>query len=865
MIKRALFIIAFLAAGNLVFASEASVYNLDNGQTVIIKEVHTNPIVTIDTWIKTGSINEDDSNNGVSHFLEHLFFKGSTNHPPGEFDKILESKGAITNAATSKDFTHYYITIPSNYFDLALELHADMLLHPLIPRKELEKERKVVIEEIAKDETEPQSVVYDNLMEMLYTTHPYKRQVIGTRDIISTIQREEILNYYNKFYTPSNMITIISGDVDSEKTIALINKYFTSDDRKAAKLTFPSEKPLTEQKTKTEYLPAQAGYMLIGFRGVKADDKDGYALDVLSTILGDGRSSVFYKNIKDSKQLAYSIGASNAGFRDDGIFYISANFVPQNLEKLQNAIFEEISNIQKNGVTEKQVELAKNVIERDTYYSRESVSNIAQEIGYIYVVTGDIKYYENYLENIKKVTPSDVKRVANKYLGEDKSAISVVLPEDTKEVGISSKTPTKEATPATLLSENNETKKYKLSNGAELILTPNDVNEIIAISIQAKGGTFLDKIPGTSTMTADVMMRGTRKYSPTEFAQILEDNGIKISPSVKADAFQVNILTTKPEYEKTIELINEVINNATFDDYEIEKTRTEKLNKIKQNRDIPLQVAIENYKNLIFEGTPYSYTSKIFEKTYPQIDHEEIVNYYNKIFYPENVVISINGDVDSQKAIEDFTKIFDNRKEGEKFDYQTYSQIMGRLTSQKEAVKIMPQTKTDWIFIAWQTCGVDGKKDYAALQVMDSLLGSGMSSRLFKNLRDQEGLAYQLGSGYIPSILKGSFVVYIGTNPQNLDKAKDLLLKEVFRLKKEFVGTKELKEAKDKLIGNYIIARETNLEKASSLGWYEISGRGYEFDDEYIKLINSVTESDIIEAANKYFNNNYVISIVKPQ
>ncbi len=865
MIKRILFILTVFIIGSSVYASDAAVYNLDNGQTVVIKEVHTNPIVIIDTWIKTGSINEDDTNNGVSHFLEHLFFKGSTNHPPGEFDKILESKGAVTNAATSKDFTHYYITIPSNYFDLALELHADMLLHPLLPRKELERERKVVIEEIAKDETEPQSVVYDNLIEMLYTNHPYKRQVIGSRDIISTIQRDEILDYYNKFYAPSNMITVISGDVDAEKTIALINKYFASDGRKTPKLTFPSEKPLTQQKTKTEYLPAQSGYMLIGFRAVKADEKDGYALDVLSTILGDGRSSVFYKNIKDSKQLAYSISASNAGFRDDGIFYISANFVPQNLDKLQNAIFEEIENVKKNGVTEEQVELAKNVIERDTYYARESVSNIAQEIGYTIVVTGDIKYYDNYLSNIEKVTPSDVKRVANKYLGKDKSAVSIILPENCKEVEISSKTPVKEASPAVLESQNSETKKYKLSNGAEILITPNDVNEIVAISIQAKGGTFLDKIPGTSVLTADVMMKGTSKYSPTELARILEDNGIKIAPSVRPDVFQVNVLTTKPEYGKTIELLNEVINNATFDDYEIEKARTEKLNKIKQSRDIPVQVAIENYKDLIFEGTPYSYTSKIFEKTYPKIDHEEIVNYYNKIFNPENIVISINGDVDSEKVIEDFTKIFDGRKGGEKFDYKTYSQILGRLTTKKEAVKIMPQTKSDWIFIAWQTCGVENKKDYAALQVIDSLLGSGMSSRLFKNLRDQEGLAYQLGSGYAPNILKGSFVVYIGTNPKNLDKAQSLLLKEVFRLKKEFAGTKELKEAKDKLIGNYIIARETNLEKASSLGWYEVSGRGYGFDDEYIKLINSVTESDIIEAANKYFNDNYVISIVKPE
>ena len=448
MMKKILFIFIAFIIGSSVFANEAAIYNLENGQTVIIQEVHSNPIVTVDTWIKTGSINETDKNNGVSHFLEHLFFKGSTNHAPGEFDKILETKGAITNAATSKDFTHYYITIPSNYFNLALELHADMLLNPLLPRKELERERKVVIEEIAKDETEPQSVVYDNLISMLYTTHPYKRQVIGTRDIISTIQRDEIMDYYNQFYVPSNMVTVIVGDVDTIKTLELIQKYFNCENKKVEKENFAAEKQLTEQKKKTEYLPAQSGYMLIGFRGVKAVNKDSYALDVLATILGDGRSSVFYRNIKDKKQLAFSIGASNAGFRDDGIFYVSANFTPENAEKLEQAIFEEIHNIQKNGVTDSQVQLAKNIIERDTYYGRESISNIAQEIGYTMVITDDIKYYQNYVDNIKKVTPGDVKRVANKYLGIEKSAVSIILPESMKEVKVSQKVPTKEASTA---------------------------------------------------------------------------------------------------------------------------------------------------------------------------------------------------------------------------------------------------------------------------------------------------------------------------------------------------------------------------------------------------------------------------------
>lgn len=161
--------------------------------------------------------------------MEHLFFKGSTNHAPGEFDKILETKGAITNAATSKDFTHYYVTIPSKDFDLALEMHSDMLLHPLIPRKELEKERKVVIEEIMKDANSPSTLVYDNLVNMLYTNHPYKRKVIGKADIISTIQREQILDYYNKYYNPSNMVTVIVGDVDAASAIEKVKFDFNGE------------------------------------------------------------------------------------------------------------------------------------------------------------------------------------------------------------------------------------------------------------------------------------------------------------------------------------------------------------------------------------------------------------------------------------------------------------------------------------------------------------------------------------------------------------------------------------------------------------------------------------------------------------
>lgn len=855
--KKIFVLLITLFCAGIVYAQDFSVYKLNNGQIVVLQEVKTNPIVTIDTWIKTGSINENDENNGVSHFLEHLFFKGSTNHAPGEFDKILENKGALTNAATSKDFTHYYITIPSKDFDLALEMHSDMLLHPLIPRKELEKERKVVIEEIMKDANSPQTLVYDNLVKMLYTNHPYKRKVIGTSDIISTIHRDKIMEYYNNYYNPSNMVTVVVGDIDSATVLEKIKKDFNAEYKKPIKCVYPKEQILNSQKKTIAHADIQSAYMLIGFRSTKVDDKDSYALDVLSTILGDGRSSVFYRNIKETKQLANSISATNTGFKDDGIFYISTNFAPEKCEKLQNAIFEEIINIQKNGVTAEQIQLAKNIIERNTYYDRESISNIASEIGYTYVTTDDIKYYETYLENIKKVTPDEVKRVANKYLGIEKSAVSILLPEKSKEVKISNITPA----PAKLVSENKTTQKYELANGTTLLLTPNEINDIIGISIFSKGGELTEKKSGTAQVTASAMNKGTKKYSSVEYAKVLEDNGIKIVPSAGSDKLSITVLTTKNEYDKTLELLNEVINNATLDDYEIEKVKNDKLNAIKKSKDVPLNIAIDNYKTHIFENTPYSNSNAVLEKSLPKISYADVKAYYDTAFYPQNIVISINGNVDKEKTIEEFTKIFSGKK-GEKFDYSKHS--IPQLCTGKKITTQVKDLKTDWIIMGWQTAGVLQRKDYATLQVIDSLLGTGMSSRLFKNLRDKDGLAYQLGSQYAPNVLRGAFIVYIGTNPENLDYAQKRMKEEVFRLKKEFVGSKELQDAKDKLLGHYIIGQETNLDKAMTLGWFEASNRGYQFDEQYKNLINSVTESDIIDVANKYFNDNFVLSIVKP-
>ncbi len=859
--------IIFLSISQSVFALDYSTYKLDNGQTVIIKEVHDNPIVTIDTWIKTGSVNENDKNNGVAHFLEHLFFKGTTKHPTGEFDKILETKGAVTNAATSKDFTHYYITIPSKDFDTAIELHADMLMNPLIPRKELEKERKVVIEEIAKTNDNPENKLYENMIGGFYANHPYKRKVIGKKEIIENITREEILDFYNCWYNPSNMITVIVGDVNTQQALNAVKQNFNKKETaKTKKPVYKNDKNIERQLQVEAHDKVQTGYMVIGFRGVPEEKRnDGYALDVLATILGDGRTSKLYQAVKEQKQLAYSISAGHASMKQDSLVVISANFIPENKDKVKKAIFDEINKVRNGNIDEQDINTAKSIIERDTFYSRESTSNIANELGYTTLVYGDSKFYDEYVENIKKVTKADVVNAAKKYLNPQHAVISVMLPETQPQENIKKISNVQKILPAVIKQDKNIT-QYKLSNNINLIINHNKLNDIVAMQIYAKGGSYIEKKAGVGSVTATAMLKGTKKYSALDLSQIMEQNGIKIVPANSADYFSISVKTTKNDLPLTFNLLDEIVNNASFDENEIERIKSEKILAIQKNRDTPSSIAFEEFKTEIWKNTPYATTGKIYEKTIPNINKQDILDYYKTLFSPENLVISVNGNVDDKEIIENIENIFCNRtnENTKKFEYTTYKNIFKPLTGTK-TVKKAQESEAAWVILGWTTDGVDNKKDTAALQVIDSILGGGMSSRLFSNLRGEQGLAYQVGSGFVSYVNKGMFVLYIGTNPDTALHSKNELLREINCLKKEFVSDKELREAKDKILGNFVLSQETNMEKASTLGWFELSARGFEYINEFPQLIENVTTSDVIKTANKYFSKPYVFTIVAPE
>lgn len=856
-------LVMILTLATRVYATESVTYKLDNGQTLIVKEVKDNPIVIIDTWIKTGSVNETDENNGVAHFLEHLFFKGTSLYPAKEFDSVLESKGAITNAATSKDFTHYYILIPSKYFDLALKMHSDMLLNPLIPRKELEKERKVVLEEIAKNNDKPTTTLYKNMTKEFYKNHPYKRDVIGTKEVIENITREQILDFYNKWYVPSNMITVVAGDVNATEVLEKVKKSFNQQTQapKQKKLVYKKDKKpssCVENKVKSD---VETGYVLIGFKSAESPtDKDSYALDVLATIIGDGKTSRLYKNLKEQKQLVHSVSAYNSSMKEDSLFYISANYTTEDIEKLKNSVFNEIENLKKNEVPSDELEKAKKIIERDTFYSRESISNIAGEIGYTVTITDDIGYYKNYLNNINKVTTEDIKRVAKEYLDKNSAVISIVMPKNSEETELK-KVENKENT-AKLIGQNDNTSKYLLDNGITLTITKNTTNDIVATVITVKGGNNLENIPGTASLTADVMMKGTKKYTNSEFSQILEENGIKLGVSASGDTFAVVSKYTKNQKDIAFDLIKEIIGYPRFDNTEIEKAKTDKLISIKNIKNMPESLAFDEFKTAMWEGTPYGNTGKVLEKTINKIQKKDIEEYYNRIFTPQNIVITVNGNVDEKEYINYFSNLL-KKTTNNIINTGDYKHKYKDLKKNK-IIKINKATQATWIIYGWLTDGITNEKDWAAMQLINSILGSGMSSRLFTNLRDEKGLAYQVGSTYSANYNKGALAMYIATNPKSEEEAKKGLMNEINKIKTEFITNKELNEAKDKLLGNFVLSMETNMDKALTVNSFEINGKGYDYAEKYADLINSVTLQDIIKTANKYFSKPYVLTISGP-
>ncbi len=427
------------------------VYERECGHKIVLAHKE-GELVNVSTWVKTGSINETDANNGISHFLEHLMFKGTSKYPAGYFDRTLEAKGAIVNAATWKDYTYYYVTLPKgeNYknLNLAIELHADMMLDPILPENELghpfdiskpeevseKRERHVVIEEIRMREDQPWTKVYNAVNNAMYQKHPYKRDVIGFASTIASIPRDTIMDYYKTHYTPNNMTTIITGEFDND---TILKKVIAEFDFKGRENYQNPAFEIDSPKGETGYIQNTAkintGFAIIGYLGPLACNvKENIALEMANIILGDGQSSRLYQNLieKATENIFNIVGSDYYSFRDGSNFFVQANFNPDKKEQAIELLKEEIEKLINGNISEQEFNKAKKKLKADFAESAETVSDISETIGYYMTVCNSLELVEEYLEVLENYTIEELKEYIKKYLPVKYAVISVLMPEE---------------------------------------------------------------------------------------------------------------------------------------------------------------------------------------------------------------------------------------------------------------------------------------------------------------------------------------------------------------------------------------------------------------------------------------------------
>ncbi len=381
-------------------------------------------VVSVQVWVGAGSAYEDKTNAGLSHFLEHLIFKGTTKFPGEEISRLVETSGGIINAGTSKEYTVYFIDTVKESLPIAIEILADAMENAVFPQEEIEKERPVVLEEIKRSEDEPGSVLYDTLSKTLYTTSPYRERIIGSEKVISTVTRQEIINYYKKYYVPSNMIVSIAGDFELEEGKKLLEKYFgaikTPKEKTPDFISMPQEHfkekqpPQTDKNISTPKNVAVT-YSARAFLAPNSSSDQQFAADITAHILGGGASSRLYRVLREKKRLVYGISAGYYAQKGDGIFEVSMIHEPNKYQEVQQSISTEIKRLAEEGPDDDELLRAKEVIKSNWLIGTEKAHDQASLMGY-WKLQNNLDILKKYTTGISSVTKDDVKNFTRDYL-----------------------------------------------------------------------------------------------------------------------------------------------------------------------------------------------------------------------------------------------------------------------------------------------------------------------------------------------------------------------------------------------------------------------------------------------------------------
>src|SRR5215217_7290357 len=865
---------------------------LNNGLGVILHEDHSAPIVSFWTWYRVGSRNERPGKTGLSHWVEHMQFKGTAAIAKGQIFRNVSRVGGTLNALTSHDWTAYFETVPSLQIDLPLSIESDRMVGSLFAPDEVESERTVILSERQGAENNPGYALYEEVVGAAFRAHPYRHMVIGYESDLRAISRDDLYTHYRRFYQPENAFIVAAGDFEGNQLLHRLERAFAAIPAGEAiprSIGVAEPAQLGERRVVLRR-PSGVPYLRLAYHAPRGADADAVPLLVAEAILSGGqpmgfagggpmgRSSRLYKALVASG-LARAAGSDMGLTVDPYLFQIGVTGLPgSDLSKLERAAEGEVQRLHDDLVPADELQRALRQLEAQFVYSSEGMTNQAYWYGQWEILDGWHRAV-SLPDEIRSVTDADVRRVAQRYLLPERRTVGWLEPVTRELEAVDSRSaaslafapPTAWGLSGPITSSgagHGAFQRAILTNGIPVLGQERPQSRSFALRLRVPAGVIYESDPkesGIAFLTSRSLQRGSGGRSFDEINTRLDELGGSITVEAGREFVEARIRGLREDFPELVEMLALSLRRPDFPASEVDKVRAEQLGAIAESDNDTRVTADRLLRRSIYpEPNPFGRRVLGTSETVPGLDRDAVAAYHARAFRPGGATIAVVGGVrEFARAVETLSSAFGSWDGSPRaVDFENG---LGSNDAPVFATAAIPGKSQADIAVGVATIP-RGHQDYYALDVGNLILGRlGLMGRLGAQVRDRQGLAYY-ASSQLEARRDGTlWAARAGVDPENIERAVDAIEEELDRLRGEVVSDQELEDAKSYLTGVLPLALETHDGVVSILLAIEEFGLGLDYLDRYPDIIAAVSQDQIREAARAHLDpGTLVTAIARP-
>lgn len=847
-------------------------HRLPNGLTVVFHPQRTAPVAAFQVWVKAGSADEQEDQVGLAHLHEHMLFKGTALRAPGQIAREIEAHGGEVNAWTSFDQTVYHAVLASRFAEVGLSVLADAVQHSAFDAGELSREIEVVCEEIKRSDDSPARRASRDLFATAFRVHPYRRPVIGWEHTVRSFSRTQVLEFYRQHYSPRNMVLVAAGDLDEGRVLRWVEREFggAGDGAWAPSPPRPAEPLLEGRRVLLKEDEAKEAHLNLAFPAPDVSHPDAPALDVLAMLLGQSESARLVLELKRKRALVNEVSAYAYTPKDPGLLGVAMTLPQDRLEAALGELGRALGQVRDEPVSLDELRVAQRLIEAEAVYHRETVEGLARKLGYFEAAVGGIEREAEYYERVLSLEPSDVQRVAAKYLCFDRLVLTALLPKgatllpERAEEALSAR---RERSPVDSAAKKRQAREdrprppfgparqvdsrvvvEKLSSGATVLVRPESAVPLVAVRAAFLGGLRYESPGdnGVSALVSRMLTRGTPELSAEEVSQTIDELSGSLAGNSGRNSMGLRGEFLSRHFERAFRLFSDCLLRPAFAEAELERERELVLQEIFAREDRPSGVAFDLFAKTLFESHPYRLQALGEKESVEKLSREGLLAFHARHLAPSRLTLCVVGDVRVDEVLALAEEAFGRAPAlpAEPFRVEDEPAPKTRRSAKRSLAR-----EQSHLVIGFRGARVFDPWRYP-LEVLSAVL-SGQGGRLFVELRDRRSMAYSVSSFSIEGIDPGYFAVYMGTSPEKVAEATEGIRRELVRVCEEPVSNEELLRAKQHLLGTHEIGLQRNGARAGLLALDFCYGLGVDALSRYGEEVDKVTAEDVLEVARR--------------